>query len=105
MLNVSGVEMESSEYTLDEQGLKKILKQVDLDPAIYDSLRSPGAPTAKVTAQESSLMIHHERAKTYLIEVRQGGQTLLEMHISELGTVLRVKTLVGYTLAPDDLLP
>ena len=105
VLNVSGVELESSEYSLDEQGLKKILRQVDLDPAIYDSLRSPGTATPKVSAQESSLMIHHERAKTYLIEVRQGGQTLLEAHISELGQVLRVKTLVGYSFAPDDLLP
>ena len=105
VLTVLGVELESSEYSLDERGLKKILKQVDLDPALYDTLRSPGAATPKVSAQESSLVIHHERAKTYLIEVRQGGQTLLEAHISELGTVLRVKTLVGYSLAPDDLLP
>ena len=105
LLDVSGHESNAADYTLDERGLKKILTQVDLDPAMYDTLK-PGAGAAPiVTAQESSLVIHRERTKTYLIEVRQGGQTLMEAHVSELGQVLRVKTLVGYWLAPDDLTP
>lgn len=105
LLDVSGKESNATDYTLDERGLKKILAQVDLDPAMYDNLRPAAGAAPVVTAEESSLMIHHERAKTYLIEVRQGGQTLLAAHVSELGQVLRVKTLVGYSLAPDDLLP
>jgi hypothetical protein len=103
--DVTGMELSSAEYTLDERGLKKVLAQVDLDPALYDTIRSSAPSTAIVTAQESSLVIHHERTKTYLIEVRQGGQTLIEAHIDELGKVQRVKTLFGYFLAPDDLTP
>ena len=101
----SGREIESQEFTLDEAGLKKVLAQVDLDPALYDTFRSSSAAKPIVTAQQSGIKIHRERVDTSLIEVRQGGQTLLEAHISQLGQVLRMRTLVGYTLAPDDLLP
>ena len=101
----AGRETESEDFTLDEAGLKKVLAQVDLDPALYDTFRSSSAATPIVTAQQSHITIHHERIDTYLLEVRQGGQTLLEAHISQLGKVLRMKTLVGYTLAPDDLMP
>ena len=105
LLDLAGRVSNAADYSLDERGLKKILAQVDLDPTMYDTFKpSPGA-TPIVTAHESSLIIHHERVKTYLVEARQGGQTLLEAHVDELGKILRVKTLVGYSLAPDDLLP
>ena len=91
VLNVQGIELESSEYSLDERGLKKLLAQVDLDPSLIDAMRSPATAAPTVTAQESSLVVHHERTKTYLTEVRQGGQTLLEAHVNELGQVIRVK--------------
>ena len=104
-LSNAGVELESHQFTLDEAGLKKVLAQVDLDPALYDTFRSSSRATPIITAQQSSINIHHERIETYLIEVRQGGQTLIEAHISQLGQVLRMRTLVGYTLMPDDLIP
>ena len=105
LLDVNGHEQNANDFTLDERGLKKILKEVDLDPGIYDTLRSSAPAVPKVTAQESSIMVHHERMKTYLIEVQQGGQTLLEAHVNEIGRIVRIKTLVGYSLAPDDLMP
>lgn len=105
LLDVSGRDLNHAEYTLDEAGLKKILAEVDLDPAVYDTFRPRASALPRITAQESSLMIHHERTKTFLVEIRQGGQTLVEAHVSELGQLLRVKTLIGYTLVPDDLMP
>ena len=105
LLDVSGREMQRGDYPLDERGLKKILADVDFDPALYDTFRPGRGAEPKVTAQESSIMIHHERTKTYLVEVQQGGQTLMQAHVSELGQILRVKTLVGYSLSPDDLMP
>lgn len=105
LVDVNGREQNANDYTLNERGLKKILTQVDLDPSLYDTIRVGASAAPTVTAQESSILIHHERAKTYLVEVRQGGQTMIEAHISELGQVLRVKTLFGYSFAPDDLMP
>ncbi len=103
--NVMEKELRSAEFTLDEQGLKKVLAQADLDPAIYDTIRSSAPTKTIVTAHESSLVIHGEKTKTYLIEVRQGGQTLIEAHVDELGRVQRVKTLFGYYLMQEDLTP
>lgn len=104
-LTNGGREVESDEYSLDESGLKKLLGQLDLDPALYDTFRFSGGPTAVVSAQMSTMTIHHERIETYLVEVRQGGQTLLEAQVSQLGQLLRVRSVIGYTMAPDDLLP
>ncbi len=102
----NGREIESEDFTLDERGLKKVLTQVDLDPALYDAFRSSSSTASPiVSAQQSYIKVHHERIDTYRVEVRQGGQTLVEAHISQLGQVLRMRTLVGYTLAPDDLIP
>jgi hypothetical protein len=51
------------------------------------------------------MLIHGERIQTYLVSIGQNGQTLLEADISQLGQILRAKTLIGYTLMPDDLVP
>jgi hypothetical protein len=40
-----------------------------------------------------------------MVTVEQSGQTLLEFHLSQLGQILHVRTLIGYTLAPDDMFP
>jgi hypothetical protein len=102
----AGVQLESGTYSLDEAGLKKVLTQLDLDPALYDAFRSKSTKSAPiVAAQQSSLKIHRERVDTYLVDVRQGGQTLFEAHVSQLGQLLRVKSMIGFTLAPDDIVP
>lgn len=93
-------------YTLDEAGLQKILGDIAIDPTalslIQGQKRLMKPPV--VRAQQSSMLIHGERIDTYLVTVEQSGQTLLEFDVSQLGTILRAKTL-GYTLAPDDLIP
>lgn len=58
-----------------------------------------------VRARQSSLRYRGERTETYLVSIEQNGQTLIQCHISQLGHVLQAKTLLGYTLQPDDLLP
>jgi len=98
------VELEHEDYALDESGLKKVLAQLELDPALYESVR--GSATAPVvSARQSSLTTRQGRIETLLLSVKQGGQTLLEAHVNQLGQVLRVKTLVGYNMAPEELQP
>ena len=43
--------------------------------------------------------------QTYLVTVQQNGQVLLEFHVDQLGKILHAKTLIGYTLTPDDVIP
>jgi hypothetical protein len=97
------IELEQEDYALDESGLKKVLKQLDLDPALYESVRG-SATVPVVSARLSSLTIPQGRIDTFLLSVKQGGQTLLEAHVNQLGVIARVKTLVGYNMAPEEFL-
>jgi hypothetical protein len=94
-------ELEHEDYALDESGLKKVLKQLDLDPALYESVRG-SATVPVISARLSSLTMRHGRIDTLLLSVKQSGQTLLEAHVNQLGEVARVKTLVGYNMVPEE---
>jgi hypothetical protein len=39
---------------------------------------------------------------TYLVTVESNGQTLLECHVDQLGRIVHVSTLVGFSLATED---
>jgi hypothetical protein len=98
-------ELESHEYSLDETGLKQVLEQLAFDPALFEAFRGSNTAAPVMTAQVSSMTIHNDRVETYLVTVQQGGQTLLETHVSQLGQFLFVKSLIGYTMAPEDVVP
>ena len=98
------IELEQEDYALDESGLKKVLKQLDLDPALYESVRG-SATVPVVSARQDSLTIPEGRIETFLVSVKQGGQTLLEVHVNQLGVIALVKTLVGYSMASEGVRP
>ena len=78
--------------------------QIGLDPALLTTVGAPQiAPT--IRARQSSLVLHGERVDTFLLTIEQSGQTLMEIQVSQLGNVLQAKTLLGYNLAPDDIMP
>lgn len=58
-----------------------------------------------IRSRQSSIRYRGERTETYLVSIEQNGQTLIQCHFSQLGHVLQAKTLLGYTLQPDDYLP
>jgi hypothetical protein len=91
-----------TDFTLDEAGLNSLLGQWGLDPAMVKSF-SPGSlkVAPQITARLTRLITHHEQLETYLVTVRNQGQTLLEMHVSQLGQILQAKTLIGWELATE----
>ena len=93
-------------YTLDDAGLQRALREMD-DPSLLTLLQSQTRSMAPpvVKALQSSMLIHGERIDTYLVTVEQSGQTLLEFDVDQLGHILRAKTLIGYSLAPNDIVP
>ncbi|MEA3210923.1 MAG: hypothetical protein QOE70_3980 [Chthoniobacter sp.] len=97
--------LDQGQYSLDEQGALTWLREQGLDPALLASVGRPPAVAPVVKALQSSIEYHGQKIDTYLVTAEQGGQTLLEFHVSQLGKILRVKTFVGYWAAPDDLLP
>ena len=94
------------DFTLDEAGARGLLAQLGVDPALlatFAGAKSELQPAFR--ARQSSLGIRGERIETYLVTIEQSGQTLGEIHISQLGQVLHAKTPLGYTFAPDDVAP
>ena len=92
-------------YTLDDAGATKLMQQLGIDAVIVRALAPSPTTRPTISAQQSFLRIHGERIETYMVTIEQGGQTLLELHLSQLGQILHARTLIGYTLAPDDLMP
>ena len=93
------------EYSLDEKGVIAWLRDQGIDPAMVMSLHHPRSAPLVFKALQSSLAIRGEKVETYLLSAEQGEQTLLEAQVSQLGQILRVRTFVGYSAAPDDLAP
>ena len=98
--------IEDRRIGLDSAGLDTALREL-VDPSllamIHGQKRALTPPVIK--AHQSTMLIHGERIDTYLVSIEQNGQTLIEADISQLGQILRAKTLIGYPLTPDDLVP
>jgi hypothetical protein len=98
--------LQEASYTLDRQGAEQVLQQLAIDPAMLQAISgSTASVQPKLSAQQSSMHIRGERLETYLVSLQQGGQTMLDMHVSQLGGILGVQTFFGYRLEPNDIAP
>lgn len=91
-------------FTLDEKGAWQLMEHFGVDPGVVQTFTRDTNISPEISAQQSSLRVHGERMDTWLVTIQQSGQTLLEFHVDQLGKILHAKTLVGYTLTPDDLI-
>jgi len=92
-------------FTLDEAGARQWMREQGLDPALLGSLQGAGAAQMEIRAQQSTLSVRGEKIDTYLVTGEQSGQTLFEAHVSQLGQILRVRTMFGYSAAPEEISP
>lgn len=69
--------------------------------ALRKSLGGDAAPI--FTAKQAKLPVRSENIEVYQITMRQGGATMADIFISQLGQVLLVKTVFGYTLSAEGL--
>ena len=97
--------IEQQDYSLDEAGLRDVLQFLGVDPMMLPSKPVHNAPPPLIKALQSSMEIHGEHLDTYFITIEHNEQRLLEFHVSQLGQILRAKTILGYNLAPDDITP
>jgi len=102
---VGSQRLRQGQYSLDEKGARQWLHDQGLDPSLVGSLQGAGLVEMELRAQQSSLTIRGEKIETYLVTAEQSGQTLFEAHVSQLGQILRVRTMLGYSAAPEDLAP
>jgi hypothetical protein len=86
------------EFTLDEEGISQLVAHLGIDQDILKQLPGSKSQPPEVTARQSSFMVRSEKLETYLVTISMKGQTLLEAQVSQLGEVLHVQTLIGWTM-------
>lgn len=102
---VDAIVAHRGEFSFDEAGVSVWLREQGIDPALVKSLSNPNSAPMQASARQASLTIRDEKIDTWLVSVEQGGQTMLEAHVSQLGQILRLRTFLGYSAAPEDLAP
>lgn len=96
------VVIDRREFAATEAGLTDLIKQAGLDPSMMQTVNSKASGTPpKITAQRSTFRIHSEEIETLLLSVEYNEQTMLQVHVSQLGQVLHAKTVLGWTLESD----
>lgn len=94
--------VEEREYPLEKGTLQTILQLLDVPPEMLLMMQAAGtAQPLEFSARQSTLELQGDRLETSLVSIRQNGQTLLEVHVSELGHVLKATTLLGYTFIAE----
>jgi hypothetical protein len=98
--------IDEEDFTLDESGVRKALNYLELDPVSLPIDQKRLASTAPIVkARLSSMTVDGDSMDTYLVTIESNGQTMLEAQVDQLGRVLEVKTILGITLAPEDITP
>lgn len=85
-------------FTTDEAGLTALLDHFEIDPMWRKQFQPGHGPKPVISARQASLEVDNVKLETALLTVVVNGQTLLEVHLSQLGEVLQAKTLFGWTL-------
>jgi hypothetical protein len=85
-------------FTTDEAGLTALLDHFDVDPMLRKQFRPGSGPKPVISARQASLVLQNVKLETSLLTVVVNGQTLIEVHISQLGEVLHARTMFGWTL-------
>jgi hypothetical protein len=102
--------LQEMDVALSEAGLTDLAKQFGAGGemlAVVQQAKAQAQAQAQpiVRARQSNLRHRGEWMETYLVSIEQNGQTLIQCHFSQLGQILQAKSLLGYTMQPDDVLP
>jgi hypothetical protein len=102
--------LQEMDVALSEAGLADLAKQFGAGGEMLTAVQQAKAQAQRqaqpiIRARQSSIRYRGERTETYLVSIEQNGQTLIQCQFSQLGQVLQARTLLGYTMQPDDLLP
>ena len=93
--------LEKQEFAATEEGLKKLITRAGLDPGVVQTVTPTANTPPQITAKRSTFRLHGEEIDTLLLTMEYNGQTMFQVHISQLGQVLFAKTVLGWTLESD----
>jgi hypothetical protein len=99
--------VDEHDFTLDRAGLDQLLEYLGMDASLLPSGAIPEVTAPQVTAQRATLELPGENSKTvldtFLVTLTVNGQTFVEAQISEVGKILKVKTILDWTLDDPQL--
>lgn len=93
--------LEKQEFAATEEGLKNLIRRAGFDPGVVQTITPTGNTPPQITAKRSTFRLHGEEIDTLLLTMEYNGQTMFQVHISQLGQVLSAKTVLGWTLESD----
>lgn len=100
-----GFELEKGSFTLDQNGLTSLLKRSGLPVGVFQAILNSSQKTMsspEVAARLSSLKLNGETISTYIVSINVSDQTLFEMHMTQLGQVLKANApALGYKMYPQ----
>ena len=101
-IETGGERIDAQNFTLDEPGLRKLMDRLGIDPAVLQTVSAQTKGSSpRFSAHRSSMKLNDEKVDTLQVTAEMNGQTLLELHVSQLGQVLHVKTITGWVLETE----
>jgi hypothetical protein len=100
-----GHTLSKSSIPMTQEGVAGLLRdQLGIDPSILQNV--PAAVSRPMlTARQTELDVHKEKIIAYKLSLMQGETTLADIYVSQLGQILTAKTLPGYNLYTEDMMP
>jgi hypothetical protein len=98
--------MNETSFSLDEAGFGMLMARAGVDPMMMRQLKASQGEIPKFEwgAQSSSTAIAGQKLSTFLVSLKAGGQSVIEMHLSQLGQVLSASApALGWKFVPLNL--
>src|SRR5207248_1667177 len=93
--------LDQQSFPLTSDGLEKLAEHLGIEPGIVQSASLSKGAGLRLTAHQSSYLVHNEKVETYEVAAEQNEQTLIDIQISQLGVILQAKTIFGWTLESE----
>jgi hypothetical protein len=93
---------DKQEFEATEAGIRKLVDRLGMDASFTQTMAgSKSSAPPQVKARRASFKLRDEEIDTLLLTVVYNEQTMLQVHVSQLGRVLHAKTILGWTLESD----
>lgn len=100
-LRVGRTVMDQQDFALDEEGLRGLLNHLGVDETFQRQFSPSQASKPEVTARQASIDFRGTRLETYMLTLTMNTQTLLTVHVSQIGEILRAESIVGWKLEQE----
>ena len=92
---------DKQEFEATEEGIRNLADRVGVGTTLMPAISSKSSAPPVIKARRASFKMDDDEMDTLLLTVEYNEQTMLQVHVSQLGRVLHAKTILGWTLETD----